>query len=78
MSTSKIKFETLQVHAGHNPDKDTLSGLCLFIRPLHICLKVHRMPQIFSISRVREYLYKDNEPYNRCIREKSGLPWKEE
>lgn len=25
MSTSKIKFETLQVHAGHNPDKDTLS-----------------------------------------------------
>jgi len=25
MDTKKIKFETLQVHAGHNPDKDTLS-----------------------------------------------------
>jgi O-acetylhomoserine/O-acetylserine sulfhydrylase len=25
MSTKKIKFETLQIHAGHNPDKDTLS-----------------------------------------------------
>jgi O-acetylhomoserine (thiol)-lyase len=25
MKTKKIKFETLQVHAGHNPDKDTLS-----------------------------------------------------
>jgi O-acetylhomoserine/O-acetylserine sulfhydrylase len=25
METKKIKFETLQVHAGHNPDKDTLS-----------------------------------------------------
>jgi O-acetylhomoserine (thiol)-lyase len=25
MSTRKLKFETLQVHAGHNPDKDTLS-----------------------------------------------------
>jgi O-acetylhomoserine/O-acetylserine sulfhydrylase len=25
MKKSKIKFETLQVHAGHNPDKDTLS-----------------------------------------------------
>jgi O-acetylhomoserine/O-acetylserine sulfhydrylase len=25
MSSTKIKFETLQVHAGHNPDKETLS-----------------------------------------------------
>jgi O-acetylhomoserine/O-acetylserine sulfhydrylase len=25
METKNIKFETLQVHAGHNPDKDTLS-----------------------------------------------------
>jgi O-acetylhomoserine/O-acetylserine sulfhydrylase len=25
MSTRKIKFETLQVHAGHNPDRETLS-----------------------------------------------------
>jgi O-acetylhomoserine/O-acetylserine sulfhydrylase len=25
METKKIKFETLQIHAGHNPDKDTLS-----------------------------------------------------
>ncbi|MFN8211487.1 MAG: O-acetylhomoserine aminocarboxypropyltransferase/cysteine synthase [Bacteroidales bacterium] len=25
MDTKKIKFETLQVHAGHNPDSDTLS-----------------------------------------------------
>jgi O-acetylhomoserine/O-acetylserine sulfhydrylase len=25
MSTNKIKFETLQVHAGHKPDNDTLS-----------------------------------------------------
>jgi O-acetylhomoserine/O-acetylserine sulfhydrylase len=25
METSKIKFETLQVHAGHEPDRDTLS-----------------------------------------------------
>ena len=25
MDPKKIKFETLQVHAGHNPDKDTLS-----------------------------------------------------
>jgi O-acetylhomoserine/O-acetylserine sulfhydrylase len=25
MNTKKIKFETLQVHAGHNPDRETLS-----------------------------------------------------
>ena len=25
MKNSKIKFETLQVHAGHTPDKETLS-----------------------------------------------------
>ena len=25
MSTQKQKFETLQVHAGHTPDQDTLS-----------------------------------------------------
>jgi len=25
MANGKIRFETLQVHAGHHPDKDTLS-----------------------------------------------------
>ena len=25
MKTTNLKYETLQVHAGHNPDKDTLS-----------------------------------------------------
>jgi O-acetylhomoserine/O-acetylserine sulfhydrylase-like pyridoxal-dependent enzyme len=25
MGNGKIKFETLQVHAGHHPDKETLS-----------------------------------------------------
>jgi len=44
MSTQKQKFETLQVHAGHTPDQDTLSR---FTKRHLMSLKILNMQPIF-------------------------------
>jgi O-acetylhomoserine/O-acetylserine sulfhydrylase len=51
MDTRKIKFETLQVHAGHKPDKETLSrAVPLYQTSSYIFKNAKHAADLFSLS----------------------------
>ena len=63
MTTGKLKFETLQLHAGHQPDQTTNSrAVPIYQTTSYVFNDADHAANLVCVKRIREYLHPDNEP----------------
>lgn len=63
MANHKIKFETIQVHAGHHPDKDTLSrAVPLYQTSSYVFKNAKHAADLFSLSEPGNIYTRINNP----------------
>jgi O-acetylhomoserine (thiol)-lyase len=63
MDTKKIKFETLQVHAGHHPDSDTLSrAVPLYQTSSYVFKNAKHAADLFNLSEPGNIYTRINNP----------------
>jgi O-acetylhomoserine/O-acetylserine sulfhydrylase len=73
MGTKKIKFETLQVHAGHQPDKETLSrAVPLYQTSSYIFRNAKHAADLFDLSEPGNIYTRINNPTTDVLEKRAA------
>lgn len=67
---SKLRFETLQVHAGQEVDPATHARAVPIYQTSSYVLQMLRMEPIFCPAQIRQYIYPPDESDQWCIRKR--------
>ena len=78
MSTQKQKFETLQIHAGHTPDQETLSrAVPLYQTTSYVFKNSEHAANLFGLKEFGNIYTRLMNPTPMCLK-RELLRWKAE
>jgi O-acetylhomoserine (thiol)-lyase len=73
MDTNKLKFETLQVHAGHHPDKETLSrAVPLYQTSSYIFKNAKHAADLFDLAEAGNIYTRINNPTTEVFEKRAA------